>query len=1697
MGGKFIVFKDDNIWNARPSIACLADGFIIVWISENENTRFDTYGQKFNFNCNKIGDIFKINTKRHSYRFYPQVNHINSGCIVTWHSNIPGDDSYAVCAKMLDNDCNTIIDEFQVSKFDINLDIDYNYLNTAIETDTGFIISWQSDVNGGYDLFAKSYEVHAVPEGLNLTAEILSPRADPYVTRENFSIQGIASDAYMEKYSLTLSDGNNSQTLKSEKGKSIIGELFFFNILSCEKGKDYSIILGAWDKAGNFREDTLNFIRGPEDDEFIESFTIDKYYHSNKHPPLVSFTMQEPSNVIFEIINKNGITEKTFHLGLQPTTVTDYLLDISSLPDGEYYLRLIAQNLLIGKFESKLTFAIDNTKPIISIDDFGRYFSHQVNVKIPARVIEAHIKKITMTCLDENGSVVKTLLETNLLHELDEVSFNPASYHEGAYTIVLLAKDLAGNKRLSEYPVLIDRTAPSIQFTSPDFHSVWTKTMIIDAVITDTSDVSEYSISFKNGGDEELLFTGNTPHVYHEWDTVTPQPLTVEGVMKFVILDKAGNKAVIEKPVIIDNNPPGIEIIYESMPVLIGKKQFINAQNTLYIIAQTGDEYSFIENIYYAILPGSWIEYTEPLTFPEEGFYTIACYVTDNNGNISPVISDTFIVDAYAPLYSVTAGEPIYVRGDDTFIPLENNITIEATDAVGEYRSGVKKIEYKVNDGMWINYGPDGVKIYSEGPKDLYIKITDNVDNTVSEYIGTYIVDIAPPFTTFSANGNFYYSYERNIIALGSATDIILEAVDLGLEEHSSGVYKTYYILNDVENEYTEPFFIQEGNVADFHFYSIDNVGNTEQRDPVRIAVDTLPPDIDFYAENDFFEKDSVMYSKSGNLFGFEAHDNFAGVKDIFYKLNNAEYNLYTETFSLDEKVDVFITYYAEDYLAQKSEIAAKRVVIDETPPVTEMVTNFPLVEIDGSLYADSRYIFSWPAYDTQCGIFETLVMIDHNLLETDPLQYTFTGDGEHTIEYYSIDNLGNKEDTHEVIIITPIPDMTPPVSSIVPSYEPYNDGSMDYFKSDIVFTIEAVDLMNENESFVSGVETIMYAIDGGEEKIYQGEDILLSGQGFHEITYYAIDYEGNTEEKNYYFLTIDDIPPESELIALDSDNISIDNALYITESLNIEIIASDKYCGVKAIFYRMNIEGEWETYEGPFNLVPGSYEVEYYAVDNLGNTEEKRSVSIEVVTDYNIISYKTACMQIKSPKIKDYDLFCDLNNTTIGYIRGFRRNDHIFIKSLSRNHNSVFYCGKRVSLKSEKRLEIELSDTYIATTEIRNDFQDIFLYTREGKTQEGVRLSFNGGNESPVIIDNKVYWIHNEAGTYSIVEYDTGEFIDTTLFMSDYPVKYLKSSGNILTFIVSGAYTDTLYVYENNVFKILYEKPVMNVDERIANYSLHDDLLVTEDLLNGENTLSIYRIDNETLLIDRFTGKNPHNMINYILYVEEKEEYEVLYYYNILNKVKTGIVKGKKIKEVLPGSCGNIIVDRDFTFYRNTRSSEDMHNRHYKRCGFIPHFRIPQVLYLKYMEEEEYVSDIRYSTGATSFAYNKCCDYGDFIYADESLTFTRNMPFPRVHQIQTFSKDLGNTDENYLTFLAEKDLVIIVVREKDKKGSYSNNPEYPDLLPRFPHKRYDRFNRCFPDMSFEYYEIKAGEYFSINGPGPGKSPPLIFVLKP
>lgn len=288
-------------------------------------------------------------------------------------------------------------------------------------------------------------------------------------------------------------------------------------------------------------------------------------------------------------------------------------------------------------------------------------------------------------------------------------------------------------------------------------------------------------------------------------------------------------------------------------------------------------------------------------------------------------------------------------------------------------------------------------------------------------------------------------------------------------------------------------------------------------------------------------------------------------------------------TYNQEGKYQVFLRVWSEVGLNStiRREVEAKEI----WPPVSL---------IDPQSYGGREYTHNFEgrySYDVDGHIESYLWDFDDGTTsEESHLTHTFSnGDKIYDVTLTVTDNDGATSTSHCEFKI----DITIPPETF--AYIPGCENIDIWFNDDVKIGFYAEDWTE--------VDRTMYKVNDGEWKEYDDYGVVISQSGVNIISYYSIDIYGNQENIKTQEIKIDKINPTVDIQITGEQN----QGWYI-EAPEIKLTATDELSDVEKIVYRWELS--WLEYTEPFLIenVGGTIFIDYLAIDNAGNINQKRA---------------------------------------------------------------------------------------------------------------------------------------------------------------------------------------------------------------------------------------------------------------------------------------------------------------------------------------------------------------------------------------------------------------------------------------------------------------------------------------------------------
>jgi hypothetical protein len=304
-------------------------------------------------------------------------------------------------------------------------------------------------------------------------------------------------------------------------------------------------------------------------------------------------------------------------------------------------------------------------------------------------------------------------------------------------------------------------------------------------------------------------------------------------------------------------------------------------------------------------------------------------------------------------------------------------------------------------------------------------------------------------------------------------------------------------------------------------YWSVDNAGNTESATTTSppIKVDLVKPSTTLTTSPVAPDGSNNWFKQASVTFTLAATDATSGVANSYYTIDGGGQQTYSGTVTVNTQGDHTVTYWSVDNAGNTEATATTHIKLDNVKPATTLTTSPASPDGSNNWFQRSSVTFTLGATDASSGTATTLYTIDGGAQQTYSGTVTVSGQGDHTVTYWSTDNAGNTETTNTTHIKL---DNVKPVTTLTTS-PASPDGTNGWFKqSSVTFTLAATDA-------TSGVASRLYTIDGGGQQTYSGT-VTVNTQGDHTVTYWSVDNAGNTEATNTTHIKLDNVAPTNAL---------------------------------------------------------------------------------------------------------------------------------------------------------------------------------------------------------------------------------------------------------------------------------------------------------------------------------------------------------------------------------------------------------------------------------------------------------------------------------------------------------------------------------------------------------------------------------------
>jgi hypothetical protein len=362
------------------------------------------------------------------------------------------------------------------------------------------------------------------------------------------------------------------------------------------------------------------------------------------------------------------------------------------------------------------------------------------------------------------------------------------------------------------------------------------------------------------------------------------------------------------------------------------------------------------------------------------------------------------------------------------------------------------------------------------------------------------------------------------------------------------------------------------------------------------------------------FTKNGILYIGKNLKIDLAATDETSGVESSYLSVDKAVYTDYSKfQGAFDQEKEYAISVYSVDHVGNVESPVSAKFHTDLTAPTT----TFKIIGEKKGNVLSAKASISLSSNDTLSGVKHIYYTINDGpeKVYAEPIPLSVLKDGKTQIHYFAVDNVGNKEESKVLATSTEgsgnesstysfYIDKEAPVMSV----EIVGDqhvGKYSYMSERSRFKINASDEK-------SGVAQVMYSINNPLLKETYSEPFAIPGDGLHSIAYASTDNVGNAALPQTQQVYVDRSTPRSK-VSYSGRQFWNRDTLFITKETRIVISTSEVGSGIKAVSYAFDGSPK-EVYTTPLTVEKeGLHTFEFFAADNVNNTEDVQKCSFVV----------------------------------------------------------------------------------------------------------------------------------------------------------------------------------------------------------------------------------------------------------------------------------------------------------------------------------------------------------------------------------------------------------------------------------------------------------------------------------------------------
>ncbi len=460
----------------------------------------------------------------------------------------------------------------------------------------------------------------------------------------------------------------------------------------------------------------------------------------------------------------------------------------------------------------------------------------------------------------------------------------------------------------------------------------------------------------------------------------------------------------------IDREAPQTRITIDPPPA----NGFISTTTLLSLDAT--DETCGVSSTYYSIDGNPFVQYTTPFSIAGQGSHSIRFFSVDLAGNFESSQSRTFQVDGTPPDTEAVLPDQNVTIGNVAYLTSSAPIVLLSSDDA----SGLQLTQHKFDAAAdWTNNSLVDLRGLS-GPHTLHFRAIDNVWNFEPSKSQQLFIDDTAPVTTLAVEGP---QTQDSPIHVTPATNFNLTPTEAGV-----GLKGVYYQIDGLlpAIKYNSSLSIGAEGSHTLSYYSVDLLNNIETKRSLKVIVDGSGPATSLIPLGPAYTGPTEMFVMSSTSLSLSSMDGWSSLAAIRFSFDGGIWTNYTIPFRIATEGPHTLSFYGVDVLGNTETVKSLDIVVDDSPPCTQVSLSGVVVEHGGQTYINDMTQVVLDSIDNGSGVLYTRYKVDGGgwVVYTEP--FKLHGPGTHIVEVQATDNLGLSEPSGSMRVVL---DESPPVA--------------------------------------------------------------------------------------------------------------------------------------------------------------------------------------------------------------------------------------------------------------------------------------------------------------------------------------------------------------------------------------------------------------------------------------------------------------------------------------------------------------------------------------------------------------------------------------------------------------------------------------------------------------------------------------------